>query len=77
MNLPPTLVYLSLWVTACSILSLILPPYEFFEDFPRFQKWYKLICKIIKYLGSLDFRGKIVQLYPQYRDAQNRMQADK
>jgi hypothetical protein len=42
---------------------------ELFEDFPRFQKWYRLFGKIVKYLGSLDFRTKVLELYPSYRKA--------
>lgn len=69
MTLPPALAYLALWIAGCSILSLILPPVEMFDDFPRLQKWYRLLCKLIKYFGSLDLRGKIIQLYPSYQEA--------
>lgn len=48
-------------VTICSILSLMLPAVEDFNDFPRFQKWYRLVCKLIIKWGSLDLRGKILE----------------
>lgn len=57
------------WVFICSVASLILPPVEFFEEFPGFQKFYRVLCKFLKYWGSLDFRGKIIAQYPQYQKA--------
>ena len=52
------------WVFTCTLLSLILPPVEFFNSYPRFQESYRLFCKVLKYWGSLDFRGKVIELYP-------------
>ena len=52
------------WLFACTLLSLALPPVEFFDNFPRFQEGYRLFCKVLKYWGSLDFRGKVIELYP-------------
>lgn len=48
-------------VLVCSALSLILPAVEDFDEFPRFQKYYRLFCKIVVKWGSLDLRGKILQ----------------
>lgn len=58
---------LSRWVLLFTLLSILLPPVEFFEEFPRFQRWYRLGCKLIKYFGSLDWRGKVIALYPQFQ----------
>lgn len=55
-------VWLSSFVTGCSILSLFLPAVEDFNDFPRFQPYYRLFCKVVIKWGSLDLRGKILQL---------------
>lgn len=66
-SLSDALIYLSMFVTGCSILSLILPPVEFFDDFPRFQKYYRLFCKIIVKWGSLDLRGKVIQQYKSFQ----------
>ncbi len=57
------------WVLFFSVLSIILPPVEFFDEVPRFQKWYRFICKFIKYFGSLDVRGKVIPLYPSFQNA--------
>ena len=69
MDIVTLLTYAAWWVFGFSLLSLALPPVELFEDFPRFQKWYRLFGKIVKYLGSLDFRTKVLELYPSYRKA--------
>ena len=58
---------LSKWVFVCSMLSIVLPPVEFFEKYPKFQDGYRLFCKLLKYFGALDFRGKIISQYPQYQ----------
>lgn len=67
MDISKAVDYVAYWVLGCSILSNLLPPVEFFEDFPNFQKWYRMGCKILKYLGSLDWRGKIIAQYPSYQ----------
>jgi len=67
MEIGTLLNYAAWWVFGFSILSLVLPPVELFDDFPRFQKYYRLLGKIVKYMGSLDFRTKILELYPSYR----------
>ena len=55
------------WVLFFSLASIILPPVEFFDDYPQIQKGYRLICKLIKFFGSLDLRGKVISLYPSYQ----------
>ena len=61
--------YAAYWVFWCSLASLVLPPPEFFEEFPRFQKWYRFALKFLKYVGSLDFRARIVEKYPSFQRA--------
>lgn len=63
--------FIAYWVLTFSIMSILLPPVEFFDDFPRFQPWYRLGCKFIKYWGSLNWRGKIIERYPSYNRAVN------
>lgn len=48
-------------VTVCSLLSLMLPAVEDFDEFPRFQPYYRLFCKIVIKWGSLSLRGKILE----------------
>lgn len=69
MDLAQLFDYAARWVFICSVLSLILPPVEFFEEFPRFQAYYRLFGKFLKYWGNLNFRSKIIELYPQYQKA--------
>lgn len=38
-------------VTACSILHTFLPPWDFLNDFPRAQKYYKLAVYIVGYIA--------------------------
>ena len=47
-------------VFICSLLSLFLPAPEEFNDFPRFQKVYRLALKFIVKWGSLDLRSKVL-----------------
>lgn len=58
------------WVTVCSILSWVLPPPEILDDAPgavkALQPWYRFLCKLIKWFGALDLRGKVnPALFPQ------------
>ena len=55
------------WVLYFSLASIFLPPIEFFDDYPRVQKGYRLVCKLIKFFGSLDLRGKVISMYPSYQ----------
>lgn len=43
--------YGSAVVTICSILHSFLPPWDFLNDFPRAQKYYKLLIYIIGYIA--------------------------
>ena len=38
-------------VVVCSILHNFLPPWDFLADFPRAQKYYKLVIYIIGYVA--------------------------
>lgn len=38
-------------VAICSLLHTLLPPWDFLNDFPRAQKYYKLLIYIIGYLA--------------------------
>ena len=38
-------------VVACSILHSFLPPWDFLNDFPRAQKYYKAAVYVIGYVG--------------------------
>lgn len=42
---------ISVVVIGSSVLYTILPPFEVFNDFPRFQKYYKVIVYTVKYIG--------------------------
>lgn len=38
-------------IAVCSILHTLLPPWDFLNDFPRTQKYYKLLVYVIGYLA--------------------------
>lgn len=38
-------------VIGCSILHTFLPPWDFLNDFPRAQKYYKLVVYVIGYVA--------------------------
>ena len=38
-------------VIGCSILHTFLPPWDFLNDFPRAQKYYKLAVYVIGYVA--------------------------
>ncbi len=67
MTIETAWIYLSSLVTGCSLASLLLPPIEYFDEFPRFQPYYRLFCKIVVKWGSLDLRGKIIGMYDSYQ----------
>lgn len=50
-------------VVASSVVHIFLPPYDVFNDFPRFQKYYKLFVAVVGYV-ALNARGKLIQAYP-------------
>ena len=60
--------YLTAFVTVNSILGTILPPYEWFAAFPRFQSGYRIFTMIIGRWGSLNFKSI---LYPSIASTAN------
>lgn len=67
----PTAVHLLLRViVTASVVHILLPPYEFFAKFPRFQKYYQVIVEVIAWL-ALNARGRMIQAYPSMRGAQD------
>ena len=48
-----------------SILYAILPPYEIFDDYPGFQKFYKLVLGLVKHF-AINVRDKMNNLYPSF-----------
>ena len=55
-------------VAASSVAHIFLPPYDVFNDFPRFQKYYKLLVAVVGYL-ALNARGKVIQAYASVQQA--------
>jgi hypothetical protein len=53
-------------VVGASILHVILPPYDVFNDFPTLQKYYKLFVAIVAWL-ALNVRTKVIQAYPSIK----------
>lgn len=47
---------------AASLIHAFLPPFEIFNDFPGFQKYYKLLINIVSYI-AINVRTNVVQLY--------------
>ena len=72
MTIATILTVAGLWVVVsnlisiCSMLHILLPPYETFNDYPRMQKYYKLIVLIIGNI-ALNKRGDVVNLYPSVK----------
>ena len=44
-----------------SIISMLLPPIEFFVDYPKFQKYYGLILKLVHFYAALNLRTPMMQ----------------
>jgi hypothetical protein len=53
-----------------SLLSILLPPIEFFNDYPKFQKGYTLLIKIVNRYGALNIRGPVVEFLNQKRNGE-------
>ncbi len=51
------------FVAWCSLLSVLLPPVEYFADFPRLQRAYRLLIQLVSRYGALNLRGSIAQWY--------------
>lgn len=49
-------------VLVSSILSNLLPPWEWFDKWPRFQAIYKIIVMMIARWGAANLRAKV---YPE------------
>lgn len=50
------------------IASLVLPPIEVFDDFPGFQRYYRVFVAIINRGGALNVRGIVAEKYQQRRN---------
>lgn len=55
-------------IVVSSVVHIFLPPYDVFNDFPRFQKYYKLFVAVVGYV-ALNARGKLIQAYPSVQQA--------
>lgn len=55
-------------VMGCSLLYSFLPPYETFDGYPRFQKFYKVFTQIIARWGGLNLKSVV---YPQIKSLGN------
>jgi hypothetical protein len=47
-------------VVACSLLHTFLPPWDFLNDFPTAQKYYKVFVYLVGYIG-LNARSTVYQ----------------
>jgi hypothetical protein len=43
--------YISGSVLVCSVLHTLLPPWDFLNDFPKAQKYYKLFVYVVGYIA--------------------------
>ena len=50
-------------VAVASVAHMFLPPYEVFDKFPNFQRYYAVLVQSVGYI-SLNARGKMIQAYP-------------
>ena len=60
--------YATRFVFSMSVLNLLLPPWETFNDFPGFQKKYKLYVNIVSRYGALNMRSQVNSLYSSYKN---------
>lgn len=44
--------YAAATIVVCSILHTFLPPWDFLADFPRAQKYYKILIYVIGYIAG-------------------------
>lgn len=54
-------------VGLCSLLHSLLPPWEFLDDFPRAQKFYKVFIYVIGYVG-INARSTVYQSISEKRN---------
>lgn len=47
-------------VVTCSVLHTFLPPWEFLTDFPKAQKYYKVLVYVVGYV-ALNGRSTVYQ----------------
>ena len=60
-------------VTGFSVLYGVLPPWEKFDDYPGFQRWYKFTMIFVVKFGSLNVRSL---LSPQIQATSNKAGTD-
>lgn len=69
------------WLLIFKFISLAMPPIETIEKrFGPDSTWtknYRLIGDLIKYIGNLDFRAKMIEFYPAYRELSAQKQMEK
>jgi hypothetical protein len=53
----------SLFVFAASLVNLLAPPIEWFDNRPDFQKKYKFALLVLSHYASLNFRAALWQKY--------------
>lgn len=41
----------SFTIVLCSVLHTFLPPWDFLNDFPRAQKYYKVVIYVVGYIA--------------------------
>lgn len=63
MDIQTLLSWFAYIVLAASLLHALLPPYDWLDDFPRAQKFYKTLLALIQHI-ALNSRKNIVNLYP-------------
>lgn len=56
-------------VVVCSVLHNFLPPWDFLNDFPRAQKYYKLTVYIIGYI-ALNARSTVYRSIAVQKDVE-------
>lgn len=51
--------WLSAFVLVCSVLGSLLPPYEYFAQWPKFQSVYRVLTMIIARWGAINVKSLI------------------
>ena len=57
MTLPNWFNDICYFVTFFSVLYAVLPPWEQFNDYPTFQRWYRFMMIFVVKFGSLNVRS--------------------
>jgi len=69
------------WLLVFKVVSFAMPPIEVIEK--RFgadskaTKNYRLVGDVVKYLGNLDLRAKIIEFYPAFRELRDTKELEK